>query len=328
MGLLTVVPTVLVVYGFSAFVWPEVYAQMPLGFPWGSYVSGSIAILLLVFAAWRSFAAYALTRLPAQWALATGFALLAEAQVSMMMSPVWSLAWWQYHFQMLAGAGVAMTGLLVQYNKVGSVRTIMEGVFGLESLVQIELSNAETIAALAAATEAKDPYTKGHTLRVAEKAVALGRALPLSNESLRVLARAGLLHDIGKLGIPDAVLLKPGPLTSTEFDVIKKHPCMGLEILQRVGSLQQECKVIKGHHERVDGTGYPDGLAGDKIPLEARVLAVADVCDSLARDRPYRKALPMDEVRQILRAEAGSHFDPRVVEVCMQRCGPGCSTEN
>ncbi|MDP2728186.1 MAG: HD-GYP domain-containing protein, partial [Dehalococcoidia bacterium] len=321
--LVAIVLMIVIAYGVSAFIWTEEYEDVPITLPWGSYVTAGATILMLAFAIWRNFVAYSLSRLPMQWALVTGLVLLAEAQVSMAISPVWSLAWWEYHFLMLLGAGAAMAGLLVQYSKVGSFRKIMAGVFELQGLVETELGNAETIAALAAATEAKDPFTKGHTVRVAETAVALGRALNLPNDKLRVLVRAGLLHDIGKLGIPDAILLKPGQLTDEEFKVIKKHPLLGFEILERVGSLEQEIKVIRAHHERIDGSGYPQGLSGDQIPIETRVIAVADTYDSTVSDRPYRKGLPLERVKQILREEAGSHLDPQVVEVCLRLIDEG-----
>ena len=320
LALVGIVLFIVLVYGVSTFIWAEELEDVPFTSPWGSYVTAAVTMALLAFAIWRNFVAYTLTRLPMQWALVAGFVLLAEAQVSMALSPDWTLGWWEYHFLMLPAAGAAMAGLLVQYGKTGSLRTIMEGVFQLENLVQIELAHGETIAALAAATEAKDPYTKGHTIRVAEKAVALGQALRLPNEKLRILARAGLLHDIGKLGIPDSILLKPGPLSAEQFLVIKEHPRLGLEILERVGSLEREIQAIRGHHERMDGTGYPDGLSGDQIPIEARVLAVADVYDSLASDRAYRKALPMEQVKEIMRETSGSHLDPQVVEVCLKTC--------
>ena len=325
MALVGLVLAAVLAYGVTAFVWSEELEMVPITFPWGSFLTAGVIILLLAFAMKRSLSAYAVARLPMQWGLVAGFVLLAEAQVSMALSPAWSLAWWEYHFLMLLGSGSAMAGLVVQYGKAGSLRSIMEGVFELESLVQVELSHGETIAALAAATEAKDPYTKGHTVRVAEKAVALGQALHLPKDKLRVLARAGLLHDIGKLGTPDSILLKPGPLTPEEFQVIKEHPLLGLEILRRVGSMEREIVAIRSHHERMDGAGYPDGLSGDEIPVEARVLAVADVCDSLSFDRPYRKALPADRVREILLEEAGAHLDPRVVELCLPWCGSDCS---
>lgn len=320
MALALVILTALVIlaYGISGFLAHVWFEQIPITFPRGSYLTAAVTIGLLIFAIQRNFLAYSLSRLPMQWALVTGFVLLAEAQLSMAISPVWTLAWWEYHFLMLLGAGAAMAGLLVQYSRNGSLRAIMNGVFELENLVQIELENAETIAALAAATEAKDPFTKGHTVRVAEKAVALGKALQLPNDKLRVLARAGLLHDIGKLGIPDSILLKPGPLTAEEFRAMKEHPHLGLEILQRVGSLEREIKVVKAHHERMDGAGYPDGVAGEELPIEARVVAVADVWDSLSSNRPYRKALSVEQVQEILKQSAGLHLDPEIVEACLK----------
>lgn len=316
-ALVAAVLAVVVIYSVTAFQMPTFYANLPIGFPPGSWFLAGLTLVLLAAVIRRYVAAYTLTRLPMQGALVTGFVFLLESQVSQVLSPAWSLAWWEYHFLMLLGAGTAMTGLLVSYSKTGSMRKIMEGVFELQSLVEVELTHTDTIAALAAATEAKDPYTKGHTVRVAEVAVAVGKAMRLPNEKLRVLARAGLLHDIGKLGIPDAILCKPGPLTPDEFEVIKQHPLLGYNIMERIGSMEQEITTIRAHHEWIDGTGYPDGLLAAQIPIEARVLAVADMYDSLVSTRPYRKALPRDEVIRILKAEAGSHLDTKVVDVCL-----------
>ncbi|MBI4232945.1 MAG: HD domain-containing protein [Chloroflexi bacterium] len=187
-----------------------------------------------------------------------------------------------------------------------------------EEIVRAELETNETIAALSDACEAKDPQTRGHTVRVAELAILIGRNLGLPPAQLRVLGRAGLLHDIGKLGVPDAILLKPGPLTPEEFGVMKRHPLLGLDILRRVGSLEQEIGVIRGHHEWFNGKGYPDGLQGEKIPLEARILSVADVYDSVISDRPYRKGLGKERAIKILQEEAEQHLDPQVVGVFIQ----------
>lgn len=312
--------TLLVILAFAvvSFTWPEDLGELPVTVPVGSYLVAGLTIALLAFAAWRYLSAYSVARLPMQGAMVLGLVLLMEAQLSMAIAPTWTLAWWEYHFLMLLGSSAAMAGLLIQYNKAGSLRNIMEAVFGIQSLVQIQLAHTDAIAALAAATEAKDPYTKGHTIRVAESAVILGKALSLPNDKLRTLARAGLLHDIGKLGIPDTILLKPGPLTDEEFAVIKLHPDLGLEIVSRVGSLEQEIAVIRGHHEKLDGSGYPLGLSGGQIPIETRVLTVADVYDSLVSDRPYRKRLPLGRVKAILQEEAVSQLDPRVVNVCLK----------
>ena len=187
-----------------------------------------------------------------------------------------------------------------------------------EQFVKAAMDSNETIAALSAATEAKDPHTQGHTVRVAELAVSIAQKMQLSTEQIQVLARAGILHDIGKMGIPDSILLKPGPLTPEEFDISKRHPMLGLEILRRTGSLEREWKAIQSHHEKVDGTGYPDGLKGEEIPLEGRILSVADVYDSLVSDRPYRAGMSQDKAVEILTNEAGSHLDPTVVQMLLQ----------
>jgi len=166
---------------------------------------------------------------------------------------------------------------------------------------------------LAAAVEARDENTRGHNLRVAELAVKIGRAMELPNDTLRTLARAGLLHDVGKIGIPDSILSKPGPLDPQEWVVIKRHPELGQAILSRVDRLRREAEIVIAHHERLDGSGYPRGLRGDQIPLEARILAVADTYDVLVSDRPYRKAFDKERGFRILREECGTHlWEPAV----------------
>jgi cyclic di-GMP phosphodiesterase len=130
---------------------------------------------------------------------------------------------------------------------------------------------------------------------------------------LRTLARSGLLHDVGKLGIPDAILHKQAALSAAEWVVMKTHPEIGLRILQRCGHFKRELLAVLYHHERIDGSGYPHGLAGEAIPIEARIVAVADTYDVLTSDRPYRAARSEQEAREIIQAEAGSHLDPRLV---------------
>ncbi|MGC8667762.1 MAG: HD domain-containing phosphohydrolase [Chthonomonadales bacterium] len=179
-----------------------------------------------------------------------------------------------------------------------------------------------TIKSLALAIDAKDQYTHQHILRVQRYAVATAQYLGLSGADLEAVNTGALLHDIGKLGVPEYVLLKPGRLTDEEFAKIKKHPEIGAAILDPVEFPWPVVPVVKHHHEKWDGTGYPDGLKGEEIPLTARVLAVADVYDALTSTRSYRSAWSHEKAMEVIRQGAGSHFDPRVVDAFLNIITP------
>ena len=186
-------------------------------------------------------------------------------------------------------------------------------------LVSVELearSRALSIIyALAATVDAKDHYTYGHSKKVSDYAVAVGEAMGLPQDRIDIVRAAGLLHDIGKVGIPDSILNKKGTLNDEEWGLIKDHPKLGVEILRHVIDLVNCLPVILHHHERFDGTGYPSGLKGDNIPLEARILAVADAFDAITSPRPYREQLSSQEALEELKRCIGSQFDPKVLEV-------------
>ena len=179
-----------------------------------------------------------------------------------------------------------------------------------------ELDSAHAaLGAFARAVEAKCPYTLGHTERVTDLAVRLGARVGLSAAERETLRRGAMLHDIGKISVPDAILNKPARLTAEEFALIQRHPCEGVRIVEPLRSLRSALPLIRWHHEKLNGTGYPDGLTGDRIPKPVRVLAVADVFDALASDRPYRPALSPAECLVVLRKEAADGgLDPEVVE--------------
>jgi HD-GYP domain-containing protein (c-di-GMP phosphodiesterase class II) len=172
---------------------------------------------------------------------------------------------------------------------------------------------------LTAAIDAKDSYTFGHSERVARIAVELGSELKLDEEQLSDIYLAGLLHDIGKIGIPDAVLCKKEPLTPEEFEQIKQHVTIGYKILADLRPIRHLLVGVLYHHERYDGAGYPEGLKGESIPLLARILAVADSYDAMSTSRPYRDAMPCEVVEQVLEKGAGSQWDPRVIDA-FRRC--------
>jgi putative nucleotidyltransferase with HDIG domain len=184
----------------------------------------------------------------------------------------------------------------------------------MESYRRLELSSVEAIETLNATVDAKDPYTAGHSQRVQEIALAVARELELDAGQLDALRLAAPLHDIGKLRVPDAILLKPGPLTKNEYEVIKRHPADGADIVCKLGRLREAVPLIRHHHERWDGKGYPDRLAGAQIPLAACVVGLADAWDAMTTDRPYHRALTREEAAEQVREGRGTQFAPEVVD--------------
>jgi len=172
-----------------------------------------------------------------------------------------------------------------------------------------------TLYAFVKAIEARDPYTKQHSNRVTRLALAMAKTMACSNEEQEILNVAGLLHDIGKIGIRDEILLKPGRLNSEEYDIIKQHPVIGADIMDNMGLWHREKQIVRCHHERFDGTGYPDKLKGRQIPLLARILSIADVYDAIASDRAYRRRMDERKILNIIYGGAGTQFDPDIIEV-------------
>jgi len=176
----------------------------------------------------------------------------------------------------------------------------------------IESTYFETISALAIAVESKDKYTKGHSIRVGRIASAIAKQMSLDQRKIEEIGYAATLHDIGKIGIMDRILHK-GKLTPEEFEIIKQHPEIGENIIRPVASLSRLCPILRHHHERVDGNGYPDNLKGDEIPLEARILLVADAFDAMTSTRPYRKAMNIHDAVEEIKRNAGYQFDRDIV---------------
>ena len=176
----------------------------------------------------------------------------------------------------------------------------------------------ESTRALVAAVEAKDPYTRAHSLTVAAYAEEIGKRMRLPARLIETLGAAAMLHDVGKIGVPDAILTKPGPLSDSEFNIIRRHPETALEILGHVSFLTDERPLILHHHERYDGKGYPAGLAGDRIPIGARILAIADALDTMFSPRTYKKPYPIDQVCEELATGTGRQFDPTVSDLTLR----------
>jgi len=175
-------------------------------------------------------------------------------------------------------------------------------------------AHLQTIALLANIIEARDSYTRGHVERVQSYAIRLGQAMEWPLDDMVILEYGALLHDIGKIAIPEAVLNKPGPLTQEEFSIIQTHTTMGARIIEGIAHLRDALPYILYHHEKWDGSGYPEGLRGDLIPRQGRLLALADVFDALTSPRPYHEKVGSNEALQLIGRESGSHFDPQMTD--------------
>ncbi len=182
------------------------------------------------------------------------------------------------------------------------------------ALKEVEESYRDTLEALVTSLDAREHETRAHSQRVREYTLTLAREIGLKEEDLVQIGRGALLHDVGKIGVPDSILLKPGKLTSEEWVEMKKHPAIGFEILQSIKFLEPAAELVLTHQERWDAKGYPNGVEGPDIPLGARIFAVADTLDAMTSDRPYRKALSYQAALDEIRRCSGTQFDPRVVE--------------
>lgn len=191
------------------------------------------------------------------------------------------------------------------------------------SLQELESHVIGTLQALVSAVDAKDSYTASHSLGVADCARAIGRRMGLDESDLLLLEKASLLHDVGKIGVAERILLKPGPLTDEERAMVREHADLGARMVESIPFLAEVVPIIRHHHERWDGAGYPDSLAGDEIPLLARILTVADSYDAMISERPYRGPLSFFRVRQQLRRNRGTQFDPRVVAALIEAMRAG-----
>ena len=286
----------------------------------GSVVLASMTLASIVIlgtiTAVRYATGYARTGQQMYGAVALGAALLVQAQLSLHFGAIWRGTFWLYHLQLLAGFFAVLWGVVLEYSRGRAVHSFTS-LTVTDAVEQLRSGLTEPVLTLAAALEARDGYTLGHGERVAAMSVLVGEHLRLLGPRLRGLAAGALLHDVGKIGIPDAILHKPGRLTDEEFGIIREHPGRGWDILRFTFGSDVESMVIRHHHEKFDGSGYPDHLIGEAIPLEARIAAVADVYDALRSNRSYRVPMRPEEAAAVIQKDAGSHFDPKCVEAFM-----------
>jgi putative nucleotidyltransferase with HDIG domain len=190
----------------------------------------------------------------------------------------------------------------------------------METSEKTRQASLDSVRALVRAVEAKDPYTRRHSEQVAHYAVNLSAAMNLTPAMIETIRVASLLHDIGKIGVPDHILLKPGPLTPEEFENIRRHPALGADILSNISLFNREANLVRHHHETWDGTGYPDGLAAEEAPLGSRIIHMADAMDAMLMERTYKRGYHVQKMLDEIIRCSGSQFDPRIAATALQWC--------
>ena len=304
--------TALVAYFVVAMFMPSWLRFVPTAGWWNWAVMG-VTLAMLAYATWRYWRVWRLTSFAGQLGTVMALVLLMETQISMHLGEVWHASWWLYHGLMLAAFLVLLGGWLAEARRAHSLLLFPRSLALRDGISRVHVARPDTLEALEIAVATKDTYTGEHMGRVAEYATALGEALALDKETLRRIDLAGRIHDVGKIAIPDAVLLKPGRLTEKEFEQVKHHAERGERIARASRALREVAPIVRAHHERFSGGGYPDGIAGDAIPLEARVISVVDTFDALSSPRVYRAARPLEEALAELERVAATQLDPEVV---------------
>ncbi|WP_308637674.1 HD-GYP domain-containing protein [Paenibacillus silvisoli] len=297
---------------------PHLIDELPLTSDPYKWVAASVTCLICLMTMYRYWQSYRTAGFPLQRALVYSVGLIIASQYIIIMGTQWKLSWWLYHILLLLSMVIMLVGLLKQYFAQGSFSNSLKVLFRSDPRAWLEACKTPSVQALIMATEARDAYTAGHNNRVALYALRLAEELQLNKHQLRAIAQGGVVHDVGKLRVPDAILNKAGKLTPEERLIIEKHPVSGYDMCKRLGFLKDELSVIRSHHEKWDGTGYPDRLKGEGIPLLARITAVADVYDALTSSRSYRKAMSHDEAMAIIIEGSGVHFDPACVKAWLR----------
>ncbi|MGH2776773.1 MAG: HD domain-containing phosphohydrolase [Actinomycetota bacterium] len=274
----------------------------------------AVGAIMLLFAARHYWRRWRYGRGPVEFSLLLACLLSLDAIVAVIFGTPGRLSWFDYHAYLLAGFGAAACAVMLGYRGSRGVAGAMHSLTLTETVDQVFNGSPEALRVLIGAVEARDLYTQGHSRRVAEMSARIGLEMGLSADQVRVLVQGAIIHDIGKIGMPDGVLNKQGPLTRDERKLIEEHPVVGWDIAKRVASLQTALPVIRHHHERHDGLGYPDRLEGDAIPFYARIVAVADVWDALTSNRSYRAAWSQNKTLRIMLEGRGTQFNPACLD--------------
>lgn len=286
-------------------------------FFYGEFGKRLFTLMILLFNTWtvyRHILTYMASRFSIQLAIVYSTGWMNTAQIVLITTSPNNIGWWGYHVLLFLSVIVVTIMIIGEYKHAESLAVSVKRLYRADPDSWIQTYLTPSVKDLVLKTETKDAYTAGHNYRVTVYALKLGEELGLSSTQLKSIAQGGLVHDVGKIHIPDYVLNKPGKLTEIERQLIQKHPLDGYNMCKQVGFMIEELAIIRSHHEKWNGTGYPDQLEGEEIPLVARVTAVADVYDALTSSRSYRKAMSHEKAMSIIVEESGIHFDPRCIE--------------
>ena len=301
--------------GVSALVWPSLVPAVPAPLSPEAFALLAVGLLAYALLAARAFRTYLLPRRVLDLTVVVGLVWLATAVVPALTMDFTQLGWWIGHEVELDGILVIGVAVAVDLARSAQSRPLAGNLRGSDLVAAEDAFLGSQVRALTVTLAEKDAYTERHTRRVARWAVEVGEELGLSAGRLRTLAIGGLVHDIGKLSVPDAILKKPGPLDDVEYATVQEHAERGFRLLNELGGFSQAVRdLVRDHHERLDGRGYPRGLVADQIGLDTRILAVCDVYDALRSKRVYRGAWSHEEAMELLRREAGTAFDERCVD--------------
>lgn len=314
---------IIILLNIAALNYPGISGFIPIDFMPMNFLLAFFTVFLYLWAAKRYFQQYRFVKFPLHAAIVFGSVLLSITECVMVTTRMWTLAWWLYHAILAGSALMLLYGIIAQYQSNLSVTQIFQQGFRYPFLDQLHIRISSSMQNLIVATETKDEYTAGHNYRVAMYGLQLARAMNLDSEQLRALTRGGLIHDVGKIQIPGEILNKPGKLSPDERTVIEQHPVIGYEMCKYIGFMTEELSAIRHHHEKWDGTGYPDKLKGTEISLPARILAIADVYDALTSRRSYREPWSQERALQVIIEGSGTHFDPECVSAFVRLCTEG-----
>lgn len=303
-------------------IWPRAIAAPAAGGPVAVAIV-AVSLLGTGILSLRQLRLYAIGRRAGSLIASLGFIAPGLATLAFLGAAPLSAGWWLAHFTDGLGVLFAAGGLLVAYYQDRSLSIVLSPVLTREPLVALELGLTPIVHRFIADLETKDDVTRMHVVRVGELAMRVGERGGLDPVALRALGLGALLHDVGKLLTPDEVLMKPGALTDEERTVIQRHPVDGAELLSDFPHLAEAAKIVRAHHERPDGTGYPDALRAADISLGAAIVSVVDSWDAMVSDRPYRDGMPVEKAEAILREGIGTQWSEAAVRLVLAEVHAG-----